>query len=252
MWQGLKQLIQLQQLDLAIGRKDVAVKAIPAQIQSLEENVKRAKAALDKAKVQADLLQKQRRDKERELEDLTHELKRRQARLFEVRKNEEYTAVLKEIEIYKEKISTVEEEILILFDKIEEAGRALKAAEAAFKREEEEFQRAKAIKEAELTTLTGDLAALQRIRQAQAQAVDASLYQTYTRLLKSRDGLAVAEVKVERRKVKALGSSEDREETVASCSGCYVALTPQAYNEVRRNERLITCENCQRILYYKG
>lgn len=252
MWEELEQLIQLQQLDLAIGRKDVAAKAIPGQIQSLEEGLKRAKAALDKAKAQADMLQKQRRDKERELEDLTHNLKKRQARLFEVKKNEEYMAVLKEIEVHKEKISVLEEEILILFDKIEEAGGTLKAAGAGFKREEEEFQRARATKEAELTTLEGDLASLQRTRQAQAREVEASLYQTYTRLLKSRGGLAVAEVKVERRKVKVLGSSEDREETVASCSGCYVALTHQAYNEVRRNERLMTCENCQRILYYKG
>ncbi|MBI3990221.1 MAG: hypothetical protein HY347_11470 [candidate division NC10 bacterium] len=252
MWEGLEQLIQLQQLDLVIGKKDVAAKAIPAQIQSLEEDLKRAKAALDKAKTQADMLQKERRDKERVLEDLTQNLKKRQARLFEVKKNEEYTAVLKEIEVHREKISVLEEEILILFDKIEEAGRILKAAEAEFKREEAEFQRARATKEAELMALEGDLVALQRTRQARARAVAASLYQTYTRLLKSRGGLAVAEVKVERRKVKALGSSEDREETVASCSGCYVALPPQAYNEVRRNERLMTCENCQRILYYKG
>jgi predicted nucleic acid-binding Zn-ribbon protein len=31
-----------------------------------------------------------------------------------------------------------------------------------------------------------------------------------------------------------------------------VALTPQTYNELRKGEVLMTCANCQRILYWKG
>lgn len=252
MWQGLEQLIQLQELDLTIAREDAALKAIPGQIKALEARLAQAKAALDRAKAQMDSLQRLRRDKEQELDDLTYNLKKRQARLFEVKTNEEYTAVLKEIEVHKQKISTLEEEILILFDKLEEAARAVKATEEEFKQEEGAFQKAKAAKEAELASLGEELTTLKRARQTKAREVEAPLLQTYTRLLKSRGGLAVAEVRVERRRIKALGSSEEREETVASCGGCYVALTPQAYNEVRRNEKLLTCENCQRILYYKG
>ena len=34
------------------------------------------------------------------------------------------------------------------------------------------------------------------------------------------------------------------------CTECHVRLRPQHYNEVRRNDSLIQCESCLRILYY--
>lgn len=233
MWEPLEQLVQLQELDLAITKADEAVRAIPGQIQALEGRLKGSKGALDRAYASAESLQKLRRAKERELEELTYNLKKRQARLFEVKTNEEYSAVLKEIEVHKQKISVIEEEILLLFDRIEETAKAVKASEAEFRLQEEELKRAKEAKEAELQELTRELAALRGARLAKAKEIQASFLQTYIRLLKSR-GVAVVPVKD------------------GSCTGCHVALRPQFYNEVRRNDRLYTCENCQRILYYKG
>ena len=34
------------------------------------------------------------------------------------------------------------------------------------------------------------------------------------------------------------------------CTACNVLLRPQAYNELRRNDAVLTCENCSRIQYY--
>lgn len=234
MWEGLEQLIALQELDLAIARTDAALKAIPGQVQALEARLVQTRSKLDQAKAEAEDLQKLRRAKERELEDFTHNLKRRQARLFEVKTNQEYSAVLKEIEVLKEKISATEEEILLLLDRIEASTKAVSASEAEFKLEEAEFQRAKAAKEAEQADLEREQVALQKAREARIKGTEASLLQTYTKLFKSRDGLAVVPVKD------------------GSCLGCHFTLRPQAYSEVRRNDRLITCENCQRILYFKG
>lgn len=233
MWEPLEQLIQLQELDLAIARLTEAVRAIPGQIQALEGRLRESKSALDRAYASAESLQKLRRAKERELEELTYTLKKRQARLFEVKTNEEYSAVLKEIEVHKQKISVIEEEILLLFDRIEEAAKAVKASEAEFRLQEEALKRAKEAKEAELQELTRELATLREARSAKAKKIEASFLQIYIRLSKSR-GVAVVPVKD------------------GSCTGCHVALRPQFYNEVRRNDRLSTCENCQRILYYKG
>jgi predicted nucleic acid-binding Zn-ribbon protein len=46
---------------------------------------------------------------------------------------------------------------------------------------------------------------------------------------------------------KGLALSEARE---GLCSQCHVRLRPQVYNDVRRNDSLIQCESCSRILYY--
>ena len=233
MWEPLEQLVQLQELDLAIAKTGEAVKAIPGQIEALEGKLKEGRGALDRAYASAESLQKLRRAKEQELEEFTYNLKKRQARLFEVKTNEEYSAVLKEIEVHKQKIEASEEEILLLFDRIEETAKAVKASEAEFRLQEEELKRTKEAKEAELQELTRELAALRGKRSATVKEIEASFLQTYIKLSKSR-GVAVVPV-------------ED-----GSCTGCHVALRPQFYNEVRRSDRLYTCENCQRILYYKG
>jgi predicted nucleic acid-binding Zn-ribbon protein len=34
------------------------------------------------------------------------------------------------------------------------------------------------------------------------------------------------------------------------CTGCHVRLRPQVFNEVRRNDSLIQCDSCLRILYF--
>jgi predicted nucleic acid-binding Zn-ribbon protein len=34
------------------------------------------------------------------------------------------------------------------------------------------------------------------------------------------------------------------------CMECHVKMRPQVYNEARRNDSLIQCDNCSRILYH--
>ena len=55
----------------------------------------------------------------------------------------------------------------------------------------------------------------------------------YVRIVaRIRDGVAVAEARN------------------GACMACFMALRPQAMAEVRRGEEIITCDNCNRILYY--
>jgi len=230
----LGRLVELQRLDSEIAEIEAAVAGIPAQIGAKEEQLRRATAALDEAKAEMEKMQKLRRQKERELEEVNRELKKRQSRLYEVKTNQEYSAVLKEIEGLKQKVSMLEEEILLLLDEIEGGVKAVAHEEEKLRVKQAEFLRDKQKSEAELRELQGRLSTLRAARKGQSKGVEASLMQQYLRLLKSRVGLAVA---------PASGGS---------CEGCHVALTPQLYNEVRRNEEILTCERCGRILYWKG
>ncbi|MEA3509004.1 MAG: C4-type zinc ribbon domain-containing protein, partial [candidate division NC10 bacterium] len=157
-----------------------------------------------------------------------------QGRLFEIKTNQEYAAVLKEIDGFKERRSKLEDEILDLFDQIDVAQNAVRDQEALFHEREKTFQRERTTKDEELRHLQSELDRLQDERRRQANRVESGLLQNYQRLLRSRGGVAVVQVKD------------------GSCLGCYVALTPQTYNELRKGEVLISCANCQRILYWKG
>jgi predicted nucleic acid-binding Zn-ribbon protein len=233
MWNGLDKLLELQKLDQAIARLDVKTREIPQQIQALEARLSAAKTALDHAKAKADQIQKERRAKERELDEATQNVKKKQARLFEIKTNEEYSAVLKEIESLKEKSSKLETEVLELLERADAVAKTVAGAEKEFKAAEALHQKERAEKEADLEKLKQDLTSLKGARKGQASRLDSGLLQQYTRLQKTR-GEAVVVVKD------------------GSCTGCGIALTPQTYNEVRRNDRMFTCSSCNRILYFAG
>jgi predicted nucleic acid-binding Zn-ribbon protein len=233
MWNGLDKLLELQRLDEAIARLEAEGRAIPQEIQALETRLSGARASLDAGKAKADQIQKERRAKERELDEATLNTKKKQARLFEIKTNEEYSAVLKEIETLKQKSSKLEEEILILLESGDVAAKTVGDAEKGFKAAEALCQKERAEKEAQLARLQKELINLREARKGQASRLDTDLLRQYTRLKTSR-GVAVVAVKD------------------GSCGGCGIALTPQTYNEVRRNDRMFTCSSCNRILYFAG
>ena len=233
MWNGLDKLLELQNLDTAMARLEAEGRTIPGEIQALDARLAGARAGLDAAKAGADQIQKDRRAKERELDEATQTVKKKQARLFEIKTNEEYSAVLREIEALKAKSSKVEEEILELMERADVAAKTLTDAQKEYKAAEEVCQRERAEKEAHLARLGREMVELREARKGQASRLESDLLRQYTRLQQSR-GVAVVAVKD------------------GSCSGCGIALTPQAYNEVRRNDRMFTCSSCNRILYSAG
>ncbi len=233
MWNGLDKLLELQRLDSAIASLEAEARAIPPAIQALEARLTGARGGLEAAKAGADQLQKDRRAKERELDELTQNTKKKQARLFEIKTNEEYAAVLKEIESLKQKTSTLEEEIIGLLERADEAAKAVSEAEQLFRAAEATHQAERSEKEAQFGKLDRELGSLRTARKGQASRLDKELLQQYTRLAKSRGDVVVAVQN-------------------GSCAGCGIALTPQTYNEVRRNDRMFTCPSCNRILYYAG
>lgn len=233
MWDGLEVLIEVQRVDLQIAKLEAEAREIPVQIGHLEAQVREAKSVWDQARAAADQLLKQRRAKERDLEAIEFDLRKRQGRLFEVKTNQEYSAVLKEIETLREQKARTEEETLLLMEEQDRAAAEVTRQAERHQGREAEYRLKRSEGEAGLREVENQLAGLGKLRKGKAAAVDPAVLQMYTKLLKSRGGLAVVPVKE------------------GSCTGCFVALTLQFHNEVRRNDHLLTCENCNRILYYR-
>ena len=233
MWVGLDKLLELQKLDLTIARLDAEARAIPQTIAAIEGRLAKAQQEFEEATEQAGHLQRERRAKERELEEANQNTKKKQTRLYEIKTNEEYTAVLKEIEVLKARSSRLETEILEQMEQGDVTAKTVTEAERVFKTEQAGCEKERQDKEARLAAIQKELADLQTVQKGQASRLDAELLKLYTRLIRNRD---VAVVPV----------------MDSSCQGCGMALTPQAYAELRRNDRMFTCASCSRILYFPG
>jgi predicted nucleic acid-binding Zn-ribbon protein len=229
----LELLIELQGLDTEISQLVKEKEAIPKEIRALEQRFSEEESRLEAIKRDLEDLQKRRRSQERELEHQGLEMKKRQGRLLEVKTNKEYSAILHEIEGLKEKQSALEDEILEVLEEIDRQAGQVKRQSERLAQEKAQCEQGRKEWEGKLTETEARLSALLKERANRASDIDPALMQTYMRVFENRQGLAVVPVR-ER-----------------SCSGCFVTLTPQVFQEAKKNDRIITCSNCNRFVYWK-
>jgi predicted nucleic acid-binding Zn-ribbon protein len=230
----LQRLQELQVLDSRVAGLERKLEAIPGRIQTIRDTLQQAKAAVDAVRSKLDGARKDMRTKEKDLEYQATQRKKLEAKLYEVKTNKEYSAVLAEIEGAKVEKNRIEEEILGLMELQERLAREVVEGDARVRPQEAEARVQEAAAAEELRALEVDLEAARSERATVARDVPRVVLVQYGRLLKVRAGLAVALV----------GSN-------GICSGCRVSLTPQRFNEVRQSSQIFVCENCGRFLYYQ-
>lgn len=231
---NLQRLQELQVLDSRVAGLERKLEAIPTRIHGIRDGLQQAKASIEAIRAKLDGARKEIRTKEKELEYQAAQRKKLEAKLYEVKTNKEYSAVLAEIESAKVEKDRIEEEILALMELQERLGREVVEADARLRPQEAEAKVQEAAATEELRALEVDVEAARSERESVVRDVPRDLLAQYARLLKGRAGLAVALV----------GSN-------GICSGCRVTLTPQRFNEVRQSSQILVCENCGRFLYYQ-
>ena len=228
----LKTVIELQQVDLRIAELTLQIDASPSQIQTLETQLSDFLRAHEERKVRLSANQKERRELEAEVQAVQAKISKHKDQLYQVKTNEQYRAMLKEIEGEEENIRKIEDKTL---ERMLEAEALQKQVQDAAARLEGEKARVGAEKnrlESARQAAEGERSQLRARRATLADGLSVAVRETYERVARGRRGVAVAEVRD------------------GFCTGCNVRLRPQIYNDIRAKESILTCESCSRILYY--
>jgi len=230
----LKLLISLQELDLQILEKQSIIKEIPLKISGAETRLNKILANLEKIKQGQESLEKKKRDKERALDDINEKIKKLKTRITDIKTNKEYQAHLKEIESVEKERYAIEDEILLIMEEIETSLKELKSREETIRSEKNKVDEFKKKLDGEIVEAEKELSALNEARSGITGSIDEELYNLYMNLIKSGKGLAVVEGKGE------------------ICLGCNMNFPPQLFVELKKNEQIIQCPQCHRIIYYKS
>lgn len=230
----LELLINLQAIDIEIVKLEDKLRDIPLTIDGMYSACKQAEEEINRIKKETESHNKEKREKERGVEIEKDHLSKAKGKLSLVKTNEEYSAILKEIDSVQEKIKKLEDEELSLMELIEEEQRLLKDKEKKLHEEEKKFQEIKVEKEKEIEGLKNFLKEKQLQRESVGNSIDKKIFQDYIRVSENRDGMAVVRF------------------SDGICQGCFLGLPPQLASEIRRNEEIIKCPHCQRVLYWTG
>jgi predicted nucleic acid-binding Zn-ribbon protein len=227
----LDKLLELQAADKEIRRLQDEVAALPKRTAVIEQKLAGTKAHLEKVRVAAKGDEANRKKFEANIKDLQGKISKYRDQSLDVKTNDQYKALLHEIQFAEQEIRLNEDRILEVMVNVDAREKEVKAAEAELKAETAEIEKEK--EEARRVTAEDQtkLAEWNAKRNALHQAISEDLLRHYERVMKFR-GSGLAEVRDHK------------------CMGCQVMLRPQIYNEVRIGEKVVICDSCQRIYYY--
>ena len=229
----LQKLIALQNLDTNIRKLETEQQAIPERRAEIEREFDQRAFEIRALESRRDEAKHIRARLENEVVEQRGRAERAERNLMSSKKQDEYTAAIREADAARKQISGLETQILEQLEQLEQAEASLKerADEIASLNSDREA-RLKAFDD-ETGTISERLATARKERDEVFANLPKQMSGMYTRIkTRIRDGVAVAEARNR------------------SCTACFMSLRPQVMAEIRRGEEVLTCDNCGRILYF--
>lgn len=228
----LERLIRLQDLYNVAEDARQRIAAIPSRLKTLQAGLAECRHVLDTARQHLETNEDARRVIEKDLAAVQSRLSRFKEQLMAVKTNKEYQAMQKEIAGAERDIQSFEDRILeslleadTLTGDVTRQQQELAAEESAIADEQRAIEQ-------ERGTLQADLQRTSDARHVLVGEISADALALFEHVSKQRKGTAVAEARG------------------GLCVHCHVRLRPQVFNDVRRNDSLIQCESCNRILHF--
>ena len=227
-------LANLQVIDQSLRAKTLAVEEGQGRVAALEEAVQAQSAAAAAARGELAAVSTRQQELETRLSANETKLKDRRMRLARIRSDKDLGVARREVDLLKEETGAIETELIGVLEQVE-------AGSAKLRGIEEELARLRAAMETEaaalretVSRLSGEIERERTVRNALVEGLDGELRRKYEMIFSRRGGLAVVEI---------------REGT---CQGCRMRVPPQLINELQRNEQVILCPSCQRMLYWRA
>lgn len=142
--------------------------------------------------------------------------------------------MLKEIETSEKTKSDLESRIIAFMEEMDKLIVLVKKDEEILKQAESNHEKEMKIIEDDLNAIDADTVTWTEKRAVLAKSIPADLLAQYERIRKRNNGIGVIPV------------------WKAVCSGCHMNIPPQLYNELQRSNDLLSCPNCNRIMYFQN
>jgi uncharacterized protein len=227
----IENLLKLQEADKQIRRLQDEIAELPKRVAVIEQKLAGTKAQLEKAQGAIKADETARRKYDTTISDLRGKISKYRDQSLDVKTNEQYKALLHEIQFAEKEIAATEDKILELMVNADARDKEVKAAQAELKAEMAEIEKEK--EQARQRTAEDEklLAEWRGKGDGFRTGIAEDLLRHYERVSKFR-GSGISEVRDHK------------------CMACQVMLRPQTYNEVRAGTNTVVCDSCQRILFF--
>jgi predicted nucleic acid-binding Zn-ribbon protein len=228
----LERLIALQKLVSATHDAERRLAEEPDRQKALDARLEAARQHVAVAKQRLADNQNARRAVEKDVAVHQGRLSKFREQAMAVKTNQEYHAVQKEIAFAQGEIKTIEDKILEFMVEADDLTATVKRAEAELTSEQKTVDADRRTMATELADMKASLDRIAVERAEVVRGLNSQVLAIFDLVLRRRNGIAVAQARD------------------GICTVCHVRLRPQVFNSILRNDQIIQCDSCQRILYY--
>jgi predicted nucleic acid-binding Zn-ribbon protein len=226
------ELIVLQDCDNKIREIMNQKNEGPLKVKKLAEELNATERKFQEKQDRLDLLRKDSREIDQEIQVLEEKIEKSNIKLSLIKSNKEYKAALKEIDDLKRAKFQTEDKAIQVMEEIEELEKICSENREMETELRKNFENDKDEIERELEALDEELKILDAKRDTFTHAIDQDLLREYLYLKDHKDGQAISPV------------------VGGVCQICHMNIPPQKFNELIRGDSLLTCNNCNRIIYW--
>ena len=225
-------LLVLQRVDDRLRALALEEQQLPQRLQAYEAACTAVRQQLVQQQAAIEQSERQQRAFERELVNHQEAIRKTQSKAHEVKTNKEYSAILAEIDAGRQRLETLEDQLLALMEATDQQRQAYRAyeqqehvAQHALVEQRHQIQQAH-------ETLSRTIEAEQERRQQTVAGLEAKLYEQYQKVAAQHGGRGVAQL-------------QD-----GVCSGCHLKVPPQIASEIRLQTQIFTCPHCRLVLLW--
>jgi predicted nucleic acid-binding Zn-ribbon protein len=224
--------IRLQSLDDRAAELTKEINTLPRHIAEIEKKLESHQRQLEHDRAALVANQKDRKRLEGEIQVNEQKISKLKTQMMEAKTNDVYRAFQHEIDFCQQEIRRHEDRILELMTESDPLEKAVKTAEAALATEKRQVEEEKTKARERTAVDQKEIAGLLLERRQILSEMTPKIASEYERIRKGRAGVAIAEVLQGR------------------CSKCNMQLRPQFLQELKRQDSVMVCESCKRMLYW--
>ena len=228
----IEQLVALQMIDDEIMQLNTFLKNAPLEMERMEARHLELKDGVAHLKEKIAMIVAQRDQLDRDIEDAGLKIKKSKNKLMMVTNSKEHQAMMREIDNLDKTNRVREEEKISLLEELARQEETLATTQAELTALQQEItQNTKQINQ-KLQSSKTRLETLKGLRGEAEQVIPKPILSRY-QFIRARLSQPV---------VVSVGEG--------ICKGCNISIPPQTYNVLHKGEQILSCPNCQRIIYW--
>jgi predicted nucleic acid-binding Zn-ribbon protein len=230
----IEQLVALQKVDNEIFGIRGEMENAPKEVEALRVKVKELEDQRGHSRDKLTHLKEQARRLDLDIDTDTGKIKKSKNKLMQVGNAKEYHAMVREMDSLEKINRSREEERMALLEELERQKNIQEDLDTQFNALDADLSEKEAGLGGRLDTARNTLDELGKERVKTGREVPAPVLARYEFIRQRLSHPVIVAVRG------------------GVCSGCHIAIPPQHFIELQKGAQILSCPNCQRLIYWSG